>query len=776
VRGQPLDQALPAGIGKPDAWEIGRQLADGLYAAHRSGVIHGDFKPGNVLVAPGQPPRPVIMDFGLARALGSQVPLGRAGVQGGTLDYMAPELIAGASPSIASDIFAFGKVAKLLLPGEKFWDECTRDDPAARPASMEEAVRHFRRDSTRRNLLLGGLATGATVLGYSIFHGREPAQWIESGARLLVNGFEAAHESLKGARLTRSLVITALRQSPRVRAIADQDLLPALRTLKSQTELPVEGDVLHRLLRIERAQYWVDGRLRENQGRFSLALTVLRSRDERLLAQTSFQDAPAAAAVATQAAVWIRSLAGESKQSLAANPAQVTAYTSVVPEALQNYYDAMEHYSLGEMAEALPLLEEALRLDSGFAQARAVRAMCLSSLRRPVEALEEIERALPLSANLPERERAWIRVFYEQLVEDPVQMVEAARRNLEFYPDEPRFLRVYGQTLCWVGRAAEALPALAKAVELAPTDNLLRNELVLALCEAGRFEDGLREYQSAAAPGSPVLARGAVLAYLGLGRYADAVREFGGLPEDPDLLTTGAKSLLGDMPSASAELQQQLARYRTEGNVTAEHRVREYLCGSYFLMDRSGLAREQVDQMLALPECPAMALRIQCVAFWAARLNHPDALNEAEAWLARVAARWDHGFAHATLTHARALQARQRSANRQAEALLLESLGSAFTVWTLFDLADLYAATGQAGLAEEYWQKWEQRLGTVLKRWFPGIVLYGWLRHGLTARQRGDAAGAALCARRILEHWGSRNPAAGIVQLAKTLSPNLQPL
>jgi len=280
------------------------------------------------------------------------------------------------------------------------------------------------------------------------------------------------------------------------------------------------------------------------------------------------------------------------------------------------------------------------------------------------------------------------------------------------------------------------------------------------------------EYQSAKAAGSAVLERGAVLAYLCLGRYGDAVTEFHSIPEDADLLVTGAKILLGEIDSALAELQQQLARFRTEQNAVAEHRVREYLCGCYFLMDRREAAREQVNAMLALPECPPMALRIQCAAFWAARLDQIDTLSRAEAWLGRVAQRWDHGFPRAALAHARALLAWRRNRTQESEALLLDSLGSGFTVWSLFDLADLYRGAGRVDLAAEYWEKWKQRLGTVFKHWFPGIALYGWLNQGLAARLRGDSAEAALSVQKILEHWGSKNPQTRIVQMAKALSPN----
>ncbi len=99
------------------------QVARGLVAIHRAGVLHRDIKPDNILIEEGTG-RPVLIDFGLVSFLQS------AGVQGnaeGTPDYMAPEIW---QPSLgevtrASDIYALGCTVYEILAGKPPFADAT---------------------------------------------------------------------------------------------------------------------------------------------------------------------------------------------------------------------------------------------------------------------------------------------------------------------------------------------------------------------------------------------------------------------------------------------------------------------------------------------------------------------------------------------------------------------------------------------------------------------------------------------------------------------------
>jgi serine/threonine-protein kinase len=118
VRGVTLDELVRRGgaLSVEEAARIVSQIADALDAAHAKGIVHSDVKPGNVLIDDAGVAK--LMDFGIARAAESAPDHELVG----TPRYVAPEVVRGAGPAPASDVYALGLVAYELIAGMPAFD------------------------------------------------------------------------------------------------------------------------------------------------------------------------------------------------------------------------------------------------------------------------------------------------------------------------------------------------------------------------------------------------------------------------------------------------------------------------------------------------------------------------------------------------------------------------------------------------------------------------------------------------------------------------------
>src|SRR5262245_30942567 len=108
IPGEPLQQKLDVGgpLEVLEVLRIGRQIAEGLAAAHATDLIHRDIKPGNVLLEGGQQ-KVKITDFGLARTA-DDASISQSGIIAGTPMYMAPEQALGQTLDQRADLFSLG--------------------------------------------------------------------------------------------------------------------------------------------------------------------------------------------------------------------------------------------------------------------------------------------------------------------------------------------------------------------------------------------------------------------------------------------------------------------------------------------------------------------------------------------------------------------------------------------------------------------------------------------------------------------------------------------
>ncbi|MFE4668271.1 serine/threonine-protein kinase [Streptomyces sp. NPDC056716] len=197
---------------------LGAGLAEALTAVHELGLVHRDVKPSNVLLTLDGP---LLIDFGIARAIDGTASLTSTGVSVGSPGYMSPEQILGKGITGAADVFSLGAILVYAATGEPPFPgdttaallykvvheepqltgldgtlrdlvaECLRKDPAGRPAPAEIAARLAPEGAAR--LVAGGWLPGPLV------------EQVSRGAVRLLN-LEAAQDAVSSGPVAFSRV------------------------------------------------------------------------------------------------------------------------------------------------------------------------------------------------------------------------------------------------------------------------------------------------------------------------------------------------------------------------------------------------------------------------------------------------------------------------------------------------------------------------------------------------------------------------------------------
>jgi predicted Ser/Thr protein kinase len=203
LRGRSLEDVIRGarnrGIEIKAARPVIRGIAEGLSYAHRKGIVHSDLKPANIFLAENGTPK--ILDFGIARAVPTAVSAGpRDQFDAGTLGaytegYATEEMVQGADPAPADDIYALGIIVYELLTGKhpyagktaaearaagaapapirslrrREWQTLSRAlafDRSRRPRDATEFLRLFFGATQLRNALIAAILLLAIAAGY----------------------------------------------------------------------------------------------------------------------------------------------------------------------------------------------------------------------------------------------------------------------------------------------------------------------------------------------------------------------------------------------------------------------------------------------------------------------------------------------------------------------------------------------------------------------------------------------------------------------------------
>lgn len=506
-----------------DALPLLRQIAAGLDAAHRAGVIHRDFKSGNVMLVrdPREPAalRAVVTDFGLAAAMqeDSSSSITASGAIVGTPSYMAPEQVEGAAVTAAADVYAFGIVAYEMMTGElpftgasplsvavkrlqeppppprqhapdldPEWEHtilrCLERQPDKRFASAGAAVVALageapltRRGRARPWTWLAIAAGLAGVALFALFHAPPAGPNAKARPAVAVLGFKNASERRDAAWLSTALaemLATEVAAGERVRTVPGEQV----ERVKLELALPDAESLTPATLRRLRASLGSDyvllGAYTALAGADGLELRLDLCLQDAASGETLLRHGEVGGerelfALVDRAGAAIRARLG--LQALApAEAGAVRAARPANPRAAERYAAGLERLRRFDPLGARDALAAAVATDPDFSLAHAALAEAWSGLGYDAKARGEAQRAYELAGGLPRADRLQVEARFHETERNWDAAIAAWRDLTQIFPDDLDNGLHLAAALTQANRPKDAQRVLAGLRELPP--------------------------------------------------------------------------------------------------------------------------------------------------------------------------------------------------------------------------------------------------------------------------------------------------------------------
>jgi len=380
--------------------------------------------------------------------------------------------------------------------------------------------------------------------------------------RLLVADFEnrTTDPNLAGS-ITEAFRID-LGQSPVVQIMSTAQVSDALQRMQRDPTTPITSAVAREIAAREGAKAVVAGEISSVGKGYVLSARILNASDGAelvALRETSPDDAGIVAAI-DRLSGHIRERIGESLKTIRSGEPLEQVTTSSL-EALRLYSEGASLNDQGSPDKAIPLLQQAIARDSGFAMAWRKLAVALSNTRASQEQMiAATTKAYQYRDRLPEVEKQFTIAYYYGNVEvDPVKEEEAYRRLLAVSPENYGANNNVALLLTRMGRPVEAESVAAPFVRAAKNVGNMHMQLINAQLAQGHMDEVRRTVQGMAAlnPNSPTYLRAKAMAFGGSGQYDSAQRawvDLGVKVRDP-----GYQSLTYTALAALAQTQGHLA-------------------------------------------------------------------------------------------------------------------------------------------------------------------------------------------------------------------------
>ena len=574
IRGITLEQQLRrnGALGPAEATSLGIAMAQALAAVHGSGVVHGDVKARNIMREDGG--RYVLTDFGASSDLGTLTGDVDAAIIGTPL-YMAPEVLRGARPSHASDIYSLGvllfhcvtrqypvngaTMADVAAAHDRGTRRYLRDvrpdlptsfvqvveralasDPAARFATagaFEGALVGLApaKPSVSRRTLVGVLMAGAAIAVAAV------ASWLSRGtppAPLAVpseirtvavlpfdhNGTPADESFSRGFT---DLLTARLCEVASLRVVSQT----------SARQVRARSLVLPEVARVLGADAVVEGSIQSSAGRVRVDARLVHAGTDAVIWTKSFESG--VGDILKMQAELALAVGQQLRQALTVTEQQRLATMDTTSREAQDAFlrgwAALESQSVDGAREAVRQFKAAIGLDPNYARAHAVLSHAYWLLGVGLTAMPRSEsqdlavaaarRALQLDPNLPRAHAALAQVhFYFDW--DWKNAGAEFEKAIALNPSDADAHQQYGWFLAALGRLEPALGQMKRARELDPLSNSRRSPVAAVLYYDRRYNDAIAELDQmlAITPAFRPAHFGLARAYAGQNRTAEALR------------------------------------------------------------------------------------------------------------------------------------------------------------------------------------------------------------------------------------------------------------
>jgi len=256
-----------------------------------------------------------------------------------------------------------------------------------------------------------------------------------------------------------------------VRVVPRDRVKDALRLMRLPTDTPIDTETGREIsLRDGAIRMLITGRIEKLGGTYQLSAALVNPRDGVTVASFSAEAADQAEVLPRigDLARDVRAALGEGVASINKSAEMLAKVTTPSLEALRLFSQADAAMSGVKRNQAIPLLEQAVRLDPNFASAHLLLWYALRDRDQMPQAEQHLQRAVELADKTSERERLFILATYYDYLHDQRKSIDTYQLLVQLYPDHFWGAGNLGSIYEDLGEFRQAYPYVLQMADLRP--------------------------------------------------------------------------------------------------------------------------------------------------------------------------------------------------------------------------------------------------------------------------------------------------------------------